>query len=411
MRRTRRSATLSAGSLLLASLTACSGGGADVENDPEQALSDAIEALADYDGIELVVAIDGDREAIIAASEGDLDGSEVSLLLDSSIQIRAAGEDETDAQAEVIVDLAGQPAFELRYLPESELFLRLDLDAISDAVDDPSFGESIEEAVDAAGQFGLGEVAAAVRDGSWIKLTGVEQFAEFARSPRTEEPSEEEVEDVQERIVGAMQDFLESDVTVAYQGEEEAGERVTATTTQAALAGLLDEISTIASDLSGVDGDQFGLDSTAGEGSDEPVEIDLWIADGRLSQLGFDLSALAEDEGEGAPEGTFLLVAIDEFDGSVTAPDESTEVDLFAIFGTLMGGGLGGMDAGALEIERGPGQLDDEGALDEGEPADGGDPLGGDCIPQEQIDQLTGGDPDAEAELQGAIDAGLIEVC
>ncbi len=398
MRRTRRSASLVAGSFLLATLTACSGGGPDVESDPAQALSDAIEALADYDGIELVVAIDGDRDAIAAAAEGDLDDSEVSLLLDSSIQIRAAGEDEDDAQAEVIVDLAGQQAFELRYLPENQLFLRLDLDAVGEAVDDPSFGESIGQAVDAAAQFGLGDVATAVRDGEWVKLTGIDQFAEFARNPRTEEPTEEEVEDVQQRIVTAMQRFLDRDVTVAYQGEEEAGERVTATTTQGALAQLFDEITTIAGDLSGVDADQFGLDGTPGEGSDEPVDIDFWIDGGELSQIGFDLSALAEEDGEGAPEGTFLLVSIDEFSGSVTAPDESTEVDLFAIFGTLMGGGLGGLDDGGVEVE-------------EGEPGEGGDELGGSCIPQEQIDELTGDDPDAEAEIQGAIDAGLVEIC
>jgi hypothetical protein len=412
MRRTRSSTSAVTAALLAGSLAACSGGGPDVEQDPEAALEEAVGALADYDGIELVLGIDGDRDAI-AATDDDLDETQIDLILDSTVVIRAAGDSEEDAQAEVLVDLAGERAFELRFLPEQQLFVRLDLDAVGRAVDDPSLVEQLDDATSAAEEFGLADLAGAVRAGEWVQLTGIEQLTEFAGGASgdtdgaSEEPTEEEVEDVRERLVAALQRFLERDVDVTYVGEDEVGERVTATTTQAALASLTEELSTIASDLSGVDGDQLGLDDAAPEGGDEPVEVDLWIDDGRLSQVGFDLGAVADD-GESAPEGTFIVARIAEFDGSVGAPEESTEIDLFAIFGSLFGGGLPGLDGAAP----GDGALGD-GAADDAAPDDGAaeGPLGGGCIPQAQLDELTGGDEAAEAEIQEAIDAGLIEVC
>lgn len=400
MRRNERWAALGAAVLLTTGLTACdAGGGTDVASDPSTALSEAVEALADYDGIELLLTLDGDRDALAAAAGDDVDPETAELILTSSVLLRAAGEDQDDAQAEVIVSLGEQEALALRVLPGQELFFRVDLDAVSAAVDDPEFDAGLEEALGSADAFGLGELAAAVREGGWVQLTGAQQLAELAggRTGGGEEPSEEEVADVRERIVAALQRFLDEDVDVAYVGEEDAGERVTATTTEGDLAALFDEISRIASDVSGVDPDAFSADLPEDvEGSDSPVELDFWLDGGELQQVGYDLSQ-AEGE-EAPPEDTWILVSVDEFTGSVEAPDASTEVDLFAIIGSMFGG-LGAPGA--------PGAVED--GADAG--TDGGDPLGGECIPQEQLDELTGGDEAAQAELDQAIEMGLIEVC
>jgi hypothetical protein len=401
MRSTKGWAALGAGLLLTTGLTACGtgDGGTAVEDDPKTALSEAVEALGDDDGIELTFAVDGDRDAIVAASDGEVTAEDADLVLDSSMVLRAAGEDENDAQAEFVVNVGGADVVEVRIVPEQRFFARVDLDAIGDVVDDPGFAEGVDEAVAQAEAFGLGELATAVRSGDWIELKGVEQLTEFAEGmsgeqPQEEELTEEDVEDVRARIVDALQRFLDEDVDVAYVGEESAGQRVTATTTQADLTGLFDEIAAVASDLGGVDPETLGADVP--EASDDPVELDFWIADGRLSQVGFDL-AQTDDSGD-MPEGTYMLAAVAEFDGSVEAPAEATEIDLFAIVGNVLGGAMGG--------DLGGGSGADDGTDGTGE----GDPLA-QCFTEEELDEMTGGDEAARAELDAAIELGVIEVC
>jgi hypothetical protein len=397
----RRATTTTATAALVAvTLSACGGGGPDVESDPEAALRDAVEALGDYDGIELIASIDADEDAMVAAADGDLDDDDVRLLLDSEVVLRAVvgdGEDE-QGRGEVLVDLGGETVAELRAVDEEAVYVRLDPDAAAEALDDPDLRASLEDAISTVDEFGLGDLATTIRDGEWVRLTGLQQFAEATGA---EEPTEEEAADLRSRLVGSLQRFLDEDVEVTYVGEEDPGERVTATTTTSALAGLLEEVSAAAGDLGGLAGEDLGFDPD--EVGDDPVAVDVWLDRGRLSQVGFDLASLAED-GDGAPEGTFLLVRVEEFSGSVDAPSEATEVDLLQVFGQLLGGGLGGAtgtDGGAA-----PG-VDADAPEGEAE----GDPLGGGCIPQDEIDAVTAGDPAAEAEVEAAVDAGLLEIC
>ena len=70
---------------------------------------------------------------------------------------------------------------------------------------------------------------------------------------------------------------------------------------------------------------------------DEQITVDAWIDDGVLTQLGYDL---ASADG-GAPAGTFLLMNIGEFTGSVEAPDEATPFDLFEVIGGFLGAHYG----------------------------------------------------------------------
>jgi hypothetical protein len=398
MRRT--STTTAAAALLAVTLTACGGGGPDVESDPEAAVREAIEALGDYEGIELIASIDADEDALVASAEGDLDEDDVRLLLDSEVVVRAVVADDEggSGQAEVIVDLGGETVAELRAVDEEAIYVRLDPDAAAEALDDPDLRASLDDAISSVDEFGLGDLATTIRDGEWVRLTGLQQFAEATGA---EEPTEEEAADLRSRLVGSLQRFLDEDVEVTYVGEEDAGERVTATTTASALAELLEEVTSAAGDLGGLAGEDLGFDPD--EVGDDPVAVDVWLDRGRLSQVGFDLASLAED-GDGAPEGTFLLVRVEEFGGTVDAPSEATEVDLMQVFGQLLEGGLSGApgtDGAAPGV--------DADAPDAGEAE--GDPLGGGCIPQDEIDAVTAGDPAAEAEVEAAVDAGLLEIC
>jgi hypothetical protein len=398
VRRTSRWAALGAGLLLTTTLAGCDAGGPDAEDDPRAALLEAVEALEDYDGIELTLSLDGDAQALAAASDGDLDAETSELLLDSTVLLRAAGREEADAQAEVIVALRGTEAVELRILPEQRFFVRVDLDAVGNAIGDAELAANLDDAVDMAAMFGLEDAARAVRAGGWIELIGLDQLVEMAGGPSgEEEPTEEEVEDVRERLVASLQRFVSEDVTVTHVDEDEIGERIRATTTTAELAALVDEFSTIAGDLSGVDPETLG-ELPTDAGSDREVDVDLWLDGGELRQVGFDLSQIEDGD---APEDTWLLIAVEEFKGSVDAPEDVTQVDLFEIVGGLFGDGgftgNGDLDADAFDEEF-------EDGFEE-------DPAAGGCIPQEELDELAGDDEELLAELEAAIEMGFLEVC
>jgi hypothetical protein len=394
--RCSRATTLA--TLVAVTLAGCDGGGTAVESDPAGALAEAVEALGEYDGIELIVGLDGDEDVLATAAESDLD-DDIQLLLGSRIVLRATGRDAADAEGEVIVELRGGPVAELRSLPGGQLFVRLDPEAAADAVGDADLAETLEDAVGTAEELGLGDLAAAVRSGAWIHLTGLDGFAD-ATGAGTDGPAEAEATDVRRRLTRSLQRFLDQDVQVSHRGEEDAGERLTATTTRADLARLLGEVTSVVGDLGGLAGEALELDPD--EVGDDPVELDVWLDRGRLSQVGFDLSNLAED-GEGAPEGTYLAVRVEEFDGTVDAPDAATDIDLRAILGQLLGGGLGGAPGAGADGRAA--------TADGADQTDLGDPLGGGCIPPDELDTLTGGDPEAEAEVDAAIDAGLVAVC
>jgi hypothetical protein len=410
-------AALGAGLLLAGGLTACDDESNEVESDPTGSLSEAVRGLEEYEGVELTLAFDGDQEAIEASLD---DPDAARLLLDSQISIRARGESEDDTQVEMVVDLDGNDAVEVRVLPEQRLFFRVDVEGIGEVVDDPEFDQGVQEVREGAAQFGFGDLAEDVTAGNWIELTGLDQLEEMLGAQQEEEPSEEEIEDLQQRIVGALERFLDEDVEVSYVGSEDNGERVRATTDGASVNELLSEITEIAGEAGGVDAGQLqGLDQEEVP-ADEEVVLDAWIDDGVLAQVGFDLSRIEETDGDGAPEGTYILLGIAEFTGTIEAPDEATEFDLFGLIGGFMGG-MGaepGMEPGGDPGTEPGTEPEVDGGTDD-QPVDGGgeadpgqDPAAAECVEQDEIDAVVeqGGD-EAEAEIDQAIEAGLIEVC
>lgn len=381
----RHLAALSA-ALLLLGLTACSPGGVDpdVNEDPAAALSAAVAALGDLDGVEVTLALDVEDEEAFA---GSLDADERALLLGSDIMIRGIGGGDDRGATQIIVRLQGREAAEVRVIDQA-FYFQVDLGVIGSVVDDPQFENGIEEAISAASMLGLGDVARAIADGGWIELTGLEELAELGGAA-PEEPSEEEIVEVQARIVAAVQRFVDEDVNVEVVGSDDLGTRVRATSSGAAINRLFEEISGIASDLGGVDLDEFG----AGEVTDvippnEQVSIDAWIADGRLVQIGFDLGGV-DDE---VPAGTFVVLRITEFTGNIDAPNVDTTLDLMSIFGMFLGG------------------LDDFG----GAPGVDGTPGGASaaCIPQDVLDaQIEAGDEAFAEQIEAALEQGILEVC
>jgi hypothetical protein len=403
--------------LLAATTVACDRvGGTSVEDDPEGALREALEALADYDGIELLLQLSADETARAQAlAEGDMTEDELELLLTSSVLVRASGTDDEDGAAEFVVTIDDTAVAELRVLPDLDLYLRLDLDAILELVDDPEARQTIDEFATQADAFGLRDVVEAAQRGEWIQVTGLEQLMNLFGGPQPQdEVDEEEAERLAEELSAAAVRFLDEDVSVTYVGSDDAGERVRATTDGAALRDFLEEVSAIAASseaLAGADPQDL-----AGEFDDLPADatitFDAWISGGELTQIAIDLGAL-DDSGE--IEGELLLVVgIAEFTGSIDAPDEAAQVDLFGLMGGFLGG-LGGPGGDLFEDDPfADDGFDDEGVEDESFDEDGfdEDEFGADCLTEEDLDEMRAFlDEEQQAELDQAIEAGMIPVC
>jgi hypothetical protein len=401
--------------LLAVTTAACDrAGGTSVEDDPEGALREALEALADYDGVELLLQLSADETARAQAlADGDMTEDELELLLTSSVLVRASGDGDEDGAAEFVITVGDSAVAELRVLSELDLYLRLDLDAVLELVDDPEARQTIDELATQADAFGLREVVEAAQRGEWIHVTGLEQLVNLFGGPQAQpqdDVDEEEAERLAEEFSAAAVRFLDEDVSVTYVGSDDAGDRVRATTDGAALRSFLEELSTIAASS-----DAFGgadPQDLAGELDEIPddttITFDAWISGGELTQIALDLAAL-DDSGE--LDGELLLViGIAEFTGSVEAPDDAARVDLFGLLGGFMGG-LGGPGGDLF----GDDPFEDE-AFDEADAAEDGavdeDAFGADCLTEDELDEMRAFlDEEQQEELDQAIEAGLIPVC
>lgn len=383
---------------------ACSPDDDQVAENPTEALRDAFTALGDLEGVELVLRLEADEEVLAALTEGDLDVDEAALVLDSSLLVRAVGEGD-DGSAEFVLTVAGDDVAELRVLPATDVYARIDLEALLALADDPDVSATLDAFVAQAELFGFGEVAAAVQAGEWIHLTGLEQMLQMvegmAGEQQPDDLEDEEAERLAEEIAAAAERFLAEDVEVEYVGSEDAGERVRATTDGAALGRFLADVTSVvaATDLlDGMGGAELARELERELGG-VTIAFDAWIADGELTQLALDLAGFADQD----PGGEVLLVLeISEFTDAVEAPADATEIDLFGMLGGLLGGfGPPGDDPfGDDTVEDVPGE-------------DRGDDLGeAECITEEeleQVEELMG--EDALEEIQELIDAGFLEMC
>jgi hypothetical protein len=425
-RRTASSRWLAMVTVLLVALAtvACDTGGSGAEEDPEGALREAFEALADYDGVELLLQLSADEGAREQLSrDQELTDEDLERLLTASLRVRTrggdeAGEDEGGA-AEFLLTVDDAEVAELRVLDELDLYLRLDLERIDDLMDGVSDDATIDDLVADAESLGLGELAEALRRGDWVRITGLEQLLNLFSGPPGPAPEEdpEEQEALAEELSEAAVRFLDEDVSVSYVGSDDVGDRVRVTTDGATLRAFLDEVGRVAASPDTLGGavpeDLTGqLDDLP---DDAEVSVDAWVSGGRLARLALDLGELDEDTDV---DGEFLLVVdVAEFTGSVGAPDEATEIDLFELLGGFMGGFGGpapgdvpGPDDGASTDGTGGDGADDgsEGGADDGF-EDGFEDA---CLTEEDLDAMRAFlDPDQQAELDAAIEAGVFELC
>lgn len=412
-RRGRRLIGLSLVLALGALTTGCDTATDAIEEDPAGALQEAIDALEDWDGLRAEFRLEAD-EAVRAelAAEEDLSDEEIELLLGSSVSVRAGGDDDAETagfETTLVVDETS--VFDLRILDE-QYFVRLDFDALSDLSEDADLGD-VEDLLVTARVLGLGDVAQAIADGRWIELIGVDDLMELTDAEPSEEPEvdEQEAQALTERLSTTFQTFVSEDADVTYIGSEDVGEHVRVVTDGASLDELFTELTSelgrtgVLRDVADDDLDQLDVDD------DTTVSIDAWIDEGEIRQLGLDLGTL--DDADELPDDMLVLMAVEEFAGSIEAPEDPEPFDLLRLVGAFFGGPGGdpfgdepfGQDD---PFDEGPAGDD---AADEDIPFDDED-LDTECIPAEDLAELEeAAGPEAAEEIEGLIDAGILELC
>jgi hypothetical protein len=428
--------------LVLVLVTACGGNEADeVAEDPESSLRDAVEAIADWQGIALELRLEADeagQQALL--TEGDMTQEDLDLLLGGRVLATIAHLDDPETTAfEARIRVDDGELLELRVTDDQRFFVRADLEAVPETSDGELLAqEDLDDLVSMAEMMGVGEAGRALAESRWIELTGIEQLLALAGvSP--EDDTEEVDEATAERIAARTSTFIEEDVTVTTVGSDDIGERVRATTDGAALQRFLDDISAELDDGGLID-EAGGQELTDELSEDTVVSLDAWIDGGELRQLAIDLTTLDEEmelDGE-----VWLIVAMEEFTGSIDAPEDATTLDVFSLVGGFFGGGLDGFgdddfddgfDDGFEDDGFEDGFEDDGFGTEEGFEDDGfgteegfedegtDDGFGDDgtsgadaseCITQEELDEIENflGEEGLE-EIQNLIDAGFLEVC
>jgi hypothetical protein len=337
---------LFAASLLL--LAACAGEDSpSASDDPKAALTDALRALAEADGLTQTLRLQSDTDSLVAAGEGDIDEDTAGKILDSSVSISATQADNPeDATSQILVNIAGNDDLEVRFV-DGNLYFRADVESLLE-----TFGQDPAQ-LDAAlaqveGQPGLEWVQDAAA-GDWVVLEDVLELSEQMGGPAGAGALGAEQ---QEKLVNDLLNSVEQNATVTSEGEDDAGEHIRATLPlRETLTDLIDALGP-AAQLPGQD-----LEGQLDEVPNEDIGLDFWVNDGMVTQIGFDLvefaSSIESSSEEDLPEGIeelSVIVEIEEFDGEIEAVSDASKIDTAALgqlFTGMMGGGLPSTGSGS----------------------------------------------------------------
>lgn len=337
----RLAAPLLAGALLLG---ACSDGGGEQEaaENPEQAFTDALDALAEYEGVTLVMTIEADP----AALEADDTPPEVAeAIVNSSITISAKGETAENAQAEVTINVDGnEDAAQIAAVDQS-IYLRADVGELVE-----KFGGDTSQ-VDAFAQQASAQgfdFAQALVDGEWVGIEGVDEIAEQLGLPQASADPEQAAQ-----VADQIAQILEKNADVSSEGSDDVGAHLVVTVP---LRDTLQELMGALQEVAGAPAGSLPTDGLS-EVPDADIPIDVWVSDGRLVQVELDVVAIAEATGEEPPEGVdefAIRFTIDEFTEDVEAPDDFTAIDVQQLIQSFFGAAMGSTEAGSAGIVPAP---------------------------------------------------------
>jgi hypothetical protein len=182
-------------------------------------------------------------------------------------------------------------------------------------------------------------------DGQWLHLAGAKEFAEqFGGMQGIPSPDA----DLQQKAVEAMRKAVDDSATVTSEGSDDIGDHLVANVDlRAFYGGITDALGTL------TQGMPAGQLPPASEVPEADLKLDIWLADGTVKQVSFDLLQLSQlSEDVDIPEGVDelgILLQLDSFDDEVEVPGDAVEVDLQQIFQGLMQGMTGGVSGSSSE--------------------------------------------------------------
>lgn len=316
---------------------ACGGGGPDPQENPDAALTSAFESLTEAEGITMELSFQSDVGSLKAMSEGSLSDDDAQKILDSSLTV--TGRNETDpekAQSEISLDLAGiERAVEMKALGTT-LYLR---GAVRDIME--AFGANPADAdqfVQDGKRAGFTWAEPAV-DGEWIEISGLGELAKQFGGPSLEETARQ-----QREMLDKIANVVERNAKAEPGDKEGPGDHLVVTIN---IRDLYQSFIDIARDIGGGALAGGGI-PPASEIPNETISLDVWVEDDFVRQIEFDFVQLAKFDEADMPEGVeraALRFVLEEFDGEIEAPEDTTKVDTQQLMG-ILGGMVSGAGAG-----------------------------------------------------------------
>lgn len=277
------------------------------ERAPRTAINNAINEVAEWQGLQLVSYLDvrpGARQEVLRAYE--LTEEELDLLIDFTGYLIAADiRDEQKAAAAAGAFMFERDLFLAEFLvvADGRPFVILDLDSISEL---PGGDELVDDLLLELTEMGLSDIAQALENGRWLELTGLPEGFEI------EPPST----DIPDDLAGELPDFLEDDTEVIYLGSDGDIHFILA---------IFDNTS-IEDELRDEFGDGGDFDDQIPDVADT-TEVIFLLRDGKIIAVAIDVG-LADPELQVGPDDVLQWIEINEFRDSLIAPASSVLFDL-----------------------------------------------------------------------------------
>lgn len=321
-------------------LAACGSSGGSDDATPTEALTGALDGLETMDSLTTTFSLISTPESLQAAASedgGELSADDAAKILDSSLTVSGETSGASGAPAEIILNVAGENVIEVRAIDET-LYARADVNALAETFGgDPA---EINAVADQLAAGGMTYVKPAV-DGEWLALQGFKQFVEgYAGQPAETDASAED-----KQLVEQFTASIKDNASVTEAGSDDAGRHLVASVP---LREAYQDYAKLAENLSsGVGGAGIpgGELPDAAEIPDENAKLDVWVRDGQVTQIEFDFLQIRAWTDEQPPEGLDTLalrVALADFSGEVTAPEDPVVVTPEQILQDFAGGSMTG---------------------------------------------------------------------
>jgi hypothetical protein len=315
--------------------TACGGSSHDTSSgDGEGSLIAALLKLQSSPST-MTVTLRSDVASLQALAAGDggdsFGGTDLNTVLDSSITVsRSGAADGADASSQTSLKIGDlNDAIETRTV-NKKLYVRADIPGLVSTFG--KNGTDLQALVAEAEAHHLDFVRPAVQ-GKWLYLKGVDKLGKtLGGTTGAKLPSDEK----KKQLTDEFEQRLLSSLTVKTVGQDSAGTHMEASIPARQAYAALQQLILDAGKSLPPGAAMPSPDSIP----NKPITVDVWVRDGKLTQIELDLKRLMALGEKPVPQGVHQLavrIAISDFSGTIEAPAGAVPVDLPALVQNYMG--------------------------------------------------------------------------